>query len=410
MDSYTLQQETPTRSVRHSIQGTVEGTLAVVGLLRFSDSFSYFPGPVQSSIYLFISFLVICFLILRLKRTLNVLKRGALLFVVYATIFISFTWSILPSASLYNSLDLLQPTLFGLYLSTRFKLIEIVKMLCLALSIGALLSILVTVAVPSVGIHPGPPAGTWRGIYHHKNHFASTMSIFFLSSFLLSLRSNAMLLIPRLQSAVAMALVLFSNSRTALISNILVILFLLFYRNFKLKGRVTVLFLSLLLLVLLPISAFLLFNWQGLVIGIGKDPTLTGRTYIWDFAIEQIQTRPLLGFGYSVFWSPDAPFSEKFASAESWVSPNGHNQLIDLLLGIGFLGTFFFLANLVKVLFLSLRAAYKTTDAIYLWPLGILCLFTLNNIAESYLFSGLAWVLYVYLTFSICTTGVRQSA
>jgi exopolysaccharide production protein ExoQ len=145
------------------------------------------------------------------------------------------------------------------------------------------------------------------------------------------------------------------------------------------------------------------------VISIGKDPTLTGRTYIWDFALQHIQTRPLLGFGYSVFWLPEAPFSDEFASQESWVSPSAHNQLLDLLLGIGFIGTFFFVASLVKIFLLSFKIAYKATDAINLWPLGILSFFILNNVAESYILEGMPWVLYVYVTFSLCAIGTSRT-
>ena len=35
---------------------------------------------------------------------------------------------------------------------------------------------------------------------------------------------------------------------------------------------------------------------------LGRDPTLTSRTVVWDFAIQMIEARPLLGYGYGVFW------------------------------------------------------------------------------------------------------------
>ena len=38
---------------------------------------------------------------------------------------------------------------------------------------------------------------------------------------------------------------------------------------------------------------------------IGKDPTLTGRTEIWAYVIKDIGMKPLLGWGYYVFWRAD---------------------------------------------------------------------------------------------------------
>ena len=41
---------------------------------------------------------------------------------------------------------------------------------------------------------------------------------------------------------------------------------------------------------------------------IGKDPTLTGRTEIWAYVIQDIWMKPLLGWGYYVFWQQTNPY------------------------------------------------------------------------------------------------------
>ena len=40
---------------------------------------------------------------------------------------------------------------------------------------------------------------------------------------------------------------------------------------------------------------------------IGKDPTLTGRTEIWTYVIQDIWMKPLLGWGYFGFWQLTNP-------------------------------------------------------------------------------------------------------
>ena len=42
---------------------------------------------------------------------------------------------------------------------------------------------------------------------------------------------------------------------------------------------------------------------------IGKDPTLTGRTEIWAYVIQDIWMKPFLGWGYYVFWEPTNPYA-----------------------------------------------------------------------------------------------------
>jgi exopolysaccharide production protein ExoQ len=69
------------------------------------------------------------------------------------------------------------------------------------------------------------------------------------------------------------------------------------------------------------------------------DPTFTGRTSIWAFALDMIERRPLLGWGYQSYWlvGPDAP---SVLEAPGWVAemPNAHNGYLDTILETGLLG------------------------------------------------------------------------
>ncbi|TGX53507.1 O-antigen ligase family protein [Sphingomonas gei] len=73
----------------------------------------------------------------------------------------------------------------------------------------------------------------------------------------------------------------------------------------------------------------------------GKDPTLTGRTYIWDKAFSLIEARPVLGLGYSAFWrhgNIDAEGLWLFAGIQGRAGFNFHNTFIEILVHLGFLG------------------------------------------------------------------------
>ena len=81
------------------------------------------------------------------------------------------------------------------------------------------------------------------------------------------------------------------------------------------------------------------FNMNRLSYMMYGDSTFTGRTIIWDFAQNEIEQRPLLGWGYQSFWlvGSDAP---SIVDAPGWVKmmPNAHNGYYDTTLEMGYIG------------------------------------------------------------------------
>lgn len=74
---------------------------------------------------------------------------------------------------------------------------------------------------------------------------------------------------------------------------------------------------------------------------LNKDATLTGRTYLWEFASKLIAERPLLGHGYSAFWrqgNVDAEGLWRWAGIASRQGFNFHNQFIEMRVDLGWVG------------------------------------------------------------------------
>jgi exopolysaccharide production protein ExoQ len=72
-----------------------------------------------------------------------------------------------------------------------------------------------------------------------------------------------------------------------------------------------------------------------------KDPTLTGRTYLWYRAFDLVHEKPLLGRGYFSFWlqgNIDAEGLWRYAGIVERSGFNFHNTLVDLLVTVGWLG------------------------------------------------------------------------
>src|SRR5581483_2182010 len=72
-----------------------------------------------------------------------------------------------------------------------------------------------------------------------------------------------------------------------------------------------------------------------------KDPTFTGRTYLWYRAEPVIQQKPLLGHGFAAFWRPgsiDAEGLWRWAGVKHTVGFNFHNTFIETLVQLGIVG------------------------------------------------------------------------
>jgi len=72
-----------------------------------------------------------------------------------------------------------------------------------------------------------------------------------------------------------------------------------------------------------------------------KDPTLTGRTYLWQRAADLIAEKPVFGKGFSAFWvqgNTDAEGLWRYAHIASRDGFNFHNTFIDLLVQVGWFG------------------------------------------------------------------------
>ena len=134
-----------------------------------------------------------------------------------------------------------------------------------------------------------------------------------------------------------------------------------------------------------------------------NDPTLTGRTYIWNFAFSEIAHRPVFGWGYQSFWlvGSDAP---SVLEAPSWVAnmPNAHNGYYDTILELGYVGFGLLMLFILTTLHLLVRVADR--DLRRAWLLLSIALYViLYNCLESAWMHGSEplWVVFVIVAVEI---------
>ncbi len=91
---------------------------------------------------------------------------------------------------------------------------------------------------------------------------------------------------------------------------------------------------------------------------LNKDPTLTGRTFLWQSADVLIQRRPLFGYGYQAFWmgnSVDAIAIREAMGVTDGRQFHFHHQFRQVLVDTGLIGLIAFLWLLVAVAFGHIR-------------------------------------------------------
>nr|WP_255720164.1 O-antigen ligase family protein [Acuticoccus kalidii] len=126
------------------------------------------------------------------------------------------------------------------------------------------------------------------------------------------------------------------------------------------------LFLGVLVVVAIQFGVF-----SGVLGAFGKDPTLTGRTYLWSKGIEAAGGSPLFGMGYQAFWRIGYPPAEDLWREFYITARTGfhfHNTYIEMAVGLGLVGLGLMVAMLVTLLVQSagtiLRARVTVFNAL----------------------------------------------
>ena len=107
--------------------------------------------------------------------------------------------------------------------------------------------------------------------------------------------------------------------------------------------------------VVLGAVVFLLLDGYGTIVrALGRNVTLTGRTYLWDEVLKLVD-RPLIGTGFESFWF--GPRAEHLWQMYWWHPNQAHNGYLECYLNLGLIGV-----GLLVVLLLS---GYRNAIGLY---------------------------------------------
>ncbi len=269
-------------------------------------------------------------------------------------------------------------------------------------------------AILGYGIMTGVHEGALRGVFTHKNQFGAFMApggVFFLLNALRSDRHSWFYWSLLVLNCAAMVM---SQSLTALATFITMLTLCLIYRIFRWRYEVMVsaiLAVTIMCFVGLIIVAGYIGS-DSLLNSLGRDMTLSGRTYIWQYVWDQIQLRFWFGYGLFAFWNGyDGP-SGYVQLAMRIAIIYAHNGFLDIWLSIGLVGFSVFAISFFSTTAQSLALLRKTNSPAGFWPLLFLTYILLSNLTEGTIsnFNSSYWAIYAAISYSLVVAKSRQYA
>jgi exopolysaccharide production protein ExoQ len=334
--------------------------------------------------------------LLRPRAVIQAARRSTTLLVLVGIAVLSVTWSDAPTLTLRRVLVIIATTTFGLYLTARFDQRELLRLLSMALGSAALLSFLWSLSVPRSGVLVAHGERVWVGIFGNKNVLGRCM-VLSTALFFLRARMPSGRILSLAAAALSMSLVVLSRSASAIVVLSALLALIPMFILWSSRNRLAIAMLIMAVVVLGTVSLLLVANSEVVLTALGKEPTLTGRTELWEAVWSRILERPWLGYGYEAFWTGWKGASAAVLEAVGWETPHAHNGVLDLWLSLGFIGVATFAVSFVAAVGRAIAAA-QAGDSVYaIWPLVFLSFMLFYNMTESTILRqhSVFWVLYV---------------
>jgi len=363
-------------------------------------------GDVVMQALWLVVYAVTCILLLpRLRQVLKLVWRHRLLWCLVGLAFISLAWSEAPQITLRRSVALLGTTLLGIYLATRYTRQQLLELLAGTFGLIAVLSIAFAVLMPGYGLQNGSDDYLWRGIYENKNYLGAMMSLAVIVWLINCTGSLKARLMAAAFVGISAALLFLSNSVTAfLVLLLLLVILFMYFVHCRYNIRRPLFVLAILVIGGL-VAGVACAHWHDLLTFLGRNATLSGRTVLWQLIWDMIQQRPWLGYGYSAFWLGWDGQSASVWNALHWSPPHAHNGYLDLWLELGLVGVALFALSLLDNLRKAFVLALNERNILAIFPFLFFAFITLYNGAESTIMvrNSIFWVLYVVLTVQLDT-------
>ena len=369
---------------------------AVIGLLFTNLDNLEQENPIARLLWYPIYLLILLMALRSFPQVLRMAVFSPLMVICVLWCGISMFWSIDPAITTRRTIALLMTTLAGLTLAARYDWNEMVQRIAFVFVVLAVVAYLTALLLPAKGIMHEIHYGAWRGPWVEKNYLGGYMTRGLIAAMCaFAMRPDrGWFWIPG--GILCFGLVLLSTSKTALLVSCASIGIFVALRIFR---RLPGLRIPLAYFSVMAVSVFLVavLAFPEEMFGlIGKDPTFTGRTDIWDALMVSIREKFWLGYGYGVYWmDPNGPSYYVRLQLE-WGVPTAHNGWMESWLSAGFVVVAIFgLLYVLTLLFAINRMKHGGVEAY--WAILVTLSFLFFSMSESTILAqnDLTWLIFV---------------
>lgn len=357
--------------------------------------------PILRFIWLPVYAVIAGLIVFRFDKVIRAWPAWLMMFALVALCFVSKYWSIDPEVTERRVIAMAINSAFAIYLGARFRddaLPRVLMYTCLVMAVGSLIMVF---GYPKVGVHQFDNAGLWRGLWYEKNQMGLVMVVGAVSAAATLAADHVAGRSHRLWICLATLglttlLVLATQSKTSLLCWGLGLGIIGGWWALK-QGGAVVTVIGIWLAVIIAAGATWLWNSDSAAIlqALGKDPSLTGRTLIWEALMRKVAERPWTGYGFSAFWGVDSIPAREIRIETQWPVPSAHNGWIDLLVQLGWPGAVAVGAIMaISAIFVVARTNGLGAREGY-WSVAYLAVFTALSLSESVLLThaNLPWIL-----------------
>ncbi|GMM70433.1 O-antigen ligase [Alteromonas gracilis] len=357
------------------------GALIDFWVLGTSDVFAVEPlnPQLRGQIWALLYLGMVIYTARHFRRVYEFLSKNQAFFLVIFFILISFTWSDIPSKSIYSAVQLIIITCFVIVAASKLSINQVLQCLYFTLSVIIVLSAFTVLALPEYGTRIYVGELSYRGVFIEKNRLGQVLVYYLCFSIFLFKPKTTNYIV----AGCAAFLITNNNSMTALLLCFFTIILIGIVRLLKTNPIIRNKNLSIISLILTVSLLILFLAFEAIMLALGKDPTLTGRTELWKYGIDAILERPFTGFGYDAYWSSTYEWGgEYMRQVISWGPMSMHNGWYELILQIGIPGFSLFLYLFIKTMTSVIQNLNKEQNEILSLIFMLLVLFMIWSLFQ----------------------------
>jgi O-antigen ligase len=312
--------------------------------------------------------------------------------------FLSAYWSDDPSLVVRRAGTLTLSTLFGVYLVGRGDFGGLVATLVKIFALAAIASFFAIELLPQAATVTGDYyTHAWRGAFTDKNELGMVCGEALIFSIYAWCKRLGPRWIAGFTVAAYLVLLYGSQSKTPIVFMTAALYAALVVMALRRRSAAGLIVGYTLMVFGIAAAGLLAVGWQDALLALGRDPTFTNRTRIWQLALEYIAKRPWFGYGFGAFWREQSADAQIFWVALGFKTPHAHNSWLEMTLGIGVVGAGIAAVAWLAAFYRTLRVAAAPHAEHVAFCLALLAAIFFENLSEYEFFrpGRLMWALFV---------------